>query len=223
MAYFPEFTALIMDNAGNLYGTTGYGGGTSCNAGGSPEPSTRMAICGAQRAPADIASDFQGGSCFGTIFELTPPSTAGGTWTETVQYRLNSLDQNPISGVTLDSTGAVYGVTAVFTYKFSGGALQIIDSFPNHSAPDAYAPTGGVVLAAGGVYNDGTVYKLTPPNYTETILYSFAGGTDGWNPEGPLTLGPGGVLFGTTQIDGNTGCPYIGAQDGCGTVFQATP
>jgi uncharacterized repeat protein (TIGR03803 family) len=176
---------------------------------------------------------YQGGSCFGTIFEVTPPATPTGAWTETVAYRFSNLDQNPTSDVTIDSAGAVYGVTYVETYKFSSGGFTVIDNFPDHNAPSAYAPTGGVVIdsagnvygttGAGGQYNDGTVYKLTPPSYAETILHSFAGGTDGWNPEGPLTFGTGGVLFGTTQIGGNTACDYDDAKDGCGTVFQVTP
>jgi uncharacterized repeat protein (TIGR03803 family) len=122
----------------------------------------------------------------------------------------------------------------VETYKFFDGALTVIGEFSD-IPPNGYPPTGGVILdaagnvygttGAGGQFGDGTVYKLTPPGsgngpWPQTILHSFAGGTDGWNPEGPLTLGPHGVIFGTTQIGGNQGCQLGFGGTGCGTVFE---
>jgi len=193
---------VTLDAHGNLWGATVYGG---------------------------YCQLFQGGSCFGTIFHLTPPSAPGGDWTESVAYRFRNLDQNPTSGVAIDKTGALYGVTYVETYKFSGGSRTVISSFSD-IPPGAYAPTGGVVLdgagnvygttGAGGQYGYGTVYKLTAPAYSQTILQSFAAGTDGWNPEGPMILGPGGALYGTTQIGGNQGCQFGFGGIGCGTVFE---
>jgi len=176
---------------------------------------------------------YEGGSCFGTIFRLTPPSTAAGDWTENVVYRFSNEDQNPTSGVVLDKTGALYGITYVEAYKFSGGALTVIGSFSD-LPPNGYAPTGGVILdragnvygttGAGGQFGKGTVYELTAPTYTQTTLHSFASGTDGWNPEGPLTFGPHGELFGTTQIGGNAGCTqFESGGTGCGTVFEIVP
>jgi uncharacterized repeat protein (TIGR03803 family) len=174
---------------------------------------------------------FQGGSCFGALFELKPTGTVP-AWSETVAYRFSNRDQNPISGVTIDSEGAVYGVTYVETYKFLNGNFSMISSFSD-IPPSGYAPTGGVVIdragnifgttAAGGKYGDGTVYELTARTYTQVTLHSFAGGTDGWNPEGPMTLGPGGVLYGTTQIGGNDGCLLGFGGTGCGIVFQLVP
>lgn len=181
---------------------------------------------------------YEGGSCFGAIFRLTPPSTAGGAWTESVVHRFANRDQNPTSGLVMDKFGALYGVTYVETYRFLGGALTVIDPFPD-TGYNARAPTGGVILdsagnvygttGAGGQFDDGTVYMLTPPAsgsgpWIQTILHSFAAGTDGRNPEGPLTLGPGGVLFGTTQVGGNQGClGFQGDVPGCGTVFEIVP
>ena len=66
----------------------------------------------------------------------------------------------------------------------------------------------------------GTVYKSTPPTYEQTILHRFAAGTDGWNPEGPLTLGPSGVLYGTTQTGGNRGCNVGFGGIDCGIIFE---
>ena len=192
------------DSSGNLWGATLYGG---------------------------YCQRFEGGSCFGTIFFLTPPSAPGGAWTESVGYRFTNADENPNSSVVIDKTGALYGTTYIETYRFFGGDLKVISSFSD-VPPGGYSPTAGVILdsagnvygttGAGGQYGYGTVYKLTAPTYLQTTLHSFAAGTDGWNPEGPLTLGPGGVLYGTTQIGGNQGCNVFGAEGGtgCGTVFE---
>jgi uncharacterized repeat protein (TIGR03803 family) len=197
---------VTLDSQGNLWGATASGG---------------------------YCQRFQGGSCFGTIFELTPPTQADSPWTEAVAHRFSNDDQNPTSGVVIDQTGALYGITYVEAYKFSDGALAVIDNFPD-TPPDGYAPTGGVILdsagnvygttGAGGQFGKGTVYKLTAPTYTPTTLHSFAAGTDGWNPEGPLTLGSHGELFGTTQIGGNQGCgQFESGGIGCGIIFEIVP
>ena len=174
----------------------------------------------------------EGGSCFGTLFLLTPPSAPGGAWTESVLHRFSNGDQNPISGVAMDKSGALYGVTYVETYKFVDGALTVIGTFSD--CPGCgYAPTGGVVLdsagnvygvtAAGGQFGNGTVYELALPNYSQVVLHSFAAGTDGWNPEGPLIIGPSGALYGTTQDGGNQGCQLGFGSVGCGIVFEVVP
>ena len=176
---------------------------------------------------------YEGGSCFGALFKLAPPSAPGGQWTESVVYRFHPGDSNPTSNVVVDKTGAVYGVTYVETYKWSAGVFSVIGKFSD-IPPNGFAPTGGVAVdSAGNVYGTcgaggayaiyGTVYKLTAPDYAQTTLHSFAGGTDGWNPEGPVILGPGGVIYGTTQIGGNTGCNLGTGGTGCGVVFEVTP
>jgi uncharacterized repeat protein (TIGR03803 family) len=202
---------VTLDARGNLWGATVNGG---------------------------FCQQFEGGSCFGAIFRVTPPSTSDGTWTESVVHRFSNSDQNPVSGLVIDKAGALYGVTYVEAYRFFDGALTVIDAFPD-TGYNARAPTGGVILdsagnvygttGAGGQSDDGTVYKLTPPasaggSWTQMILYSFLAGADGQNPEGPLTLGPHGILFGTTQVGGNQGCLGLqGNVPGCGTVFRIVP
>jgi uncharacterized repeat protein (TIGR03803 family) len=65
----------------------------------------------------------------------------------------------------------------------------------------------------GGSGNAGTVFKVTPTG-TESVLHSFAGGSDGALPQLPLTQGSDGNLYGTT--------PY-GGKNGNGVVFRVTP
>jgi uncharacterized repeat protein (TIGR03803 family) len=78
----------------------------------------------------------------------------------------------------------------------------------------------------GGSANLGTVFQLAPPsvpggNWTETILHSFVGGSDGRNPYGGVTFDANGKLYGTTQQGG----PYLCTEQklSCGTIYQLTP
>ena len=128
------------------------------------------------------------GSGCGTIFMLAPPSGANKTWTETVLYSFQGQASNdgsaPETGLVFDKTGSLYGTTA-----------------------------------SGGTFNDGTVFKLTPPAtqggaWTETVLYSFQGGSDGIGPTSEVIFDVKGSLYGTT--------PY-GGSSGYGTVFKLAP
>jgi len=53
---------------------------------------------------------------------------------------------------------------------------------------------------------------------TEAVVYSFAGGSDGNNPNVSL-INVGGLFYGTTSVGGGSTNCY----DGCGTVFSVTP
>ena len=71
--------------------------------------------------------------------------------------------------------------------------------------------------AVGGAYGSGAVFELTPNSdgsWTETVLYSFTGGTDGGTPYAGVIFDPAGNLYGTT---------YVGGVYGYGTVFMLTP
>jgi hypothetical protein len=196
--------AVTFDTEGNLRGTTASGG---------------------------FCQPFQGGSCFGTVFELSPPSQSGGAWQETAIFRFSPADGSPTSGVVIGKDGALYGITYIEGYELVGSVLtRISGTLPEPSgglildaSGNAYGTTGG-----GGEFDDGTVYRLTPPeggstSWTQTILHNFAGGTDGWNPIAPLTLSPSGALYGTAMIGGNQGCQLGLRSVGCGVVFEVTP
>jgi len=135
-----------------------------------------------------------GGSfTFGTVFKLTPH--ANGKWTETVLYSfLGGADgKNPYDGVTMDAKGDLYGTTV------SGGS-------------------GGTCSGDGC----GTIYKLTRADnsWSESVLYSFTGGTDGAGPGGGVVFDKKGNLYGTTPDGGKpNGCGGIG----CGVVYQLAP
>ena len=77
------------------------------------------------------------------------------------------------------------------------------------------------VASRGGTSENGVVFELTPGaggNWTETVLYSFAGGSDGAFPVEGVIFDKAGNLYGVTQDGGGSGC-----FGGCGTVFELTP
>jgi uncharacterized repeat protein (TIGR03803 family) len=127
----------------------------------------------------------------GTVYHISP--TKSGAWTETVLYRFGGSPDagGPLGALVKDSAGNLYGSTS-----------------------------------GGGTLNCGTVFELSPPAvgnaWTDTVLHSFPCGTsDGSQPEGGLTWGPGGVLYGITEYGGyyDLDCYEVG----CGTVFQLLP
>jgi uncharacterized repeat protein (TIGR03803 family) len=127
-----------------------------------------------------------GASNLGTIFQLIKPAVSGGAWNVRVLHTFTGGNDgaNPAGPLVFDSQGALYGTTV-----------------------------------AGGLANAGTVFQLTPPSapggaWTESLLYSFAGTTDGASPTGGLLLGAHGQLYGTTSG---------GGAYGNGTVFALLP
>jgi uncharacterized repeat protein (TIGR03803 family) len=99
--------------------------------------------------------------------------------------------------------------------------LTILYSFGGGN--DGANPYGNLIQASdgslygmtpsGGASGAGTVFKITTAG-VETVLYSFAGGTDGGSPAGSLVEANDGNLYGTTN--------GVGA-NGVGTVFRITP
>jgi uncharacterized repeat protein (TIGR03803 family) len=123
----------------------------------------------------------------GTVFRLMPPGPGGNIWTQSVLYHFNGTDgANPRSDLIFDQRGALYGATRL----------------------------GGI----GGGSGNGVVFKLTPSaqgqTWTQTVLYAFAGGSDGGLPWGGMLLDDHGALYGTTEGGGISGK---------GTVFKLTP
>ena len=171
---------LIRDAGGNLYGVTAYGGTGGCVLLGVP------AGCG-------------------TVYELSPPSEKGGTWTETILYSFPTAKQGyvPNGNLVFDSAGNLYGAT-----QFGGGYGTTCNGFYQYC---------------------GAVFELSPPKtkggkWTEKVLHAFAGIAtgkqfgDGANPNGGLVLDDQGAIYGTTSLGGYN-CLHNSNQ-GCGTVFK---
>jgi hypothetical protein len=120
----------------------------------------------------------------GVVFELSPPATQGGTWTETILHTFNRVTDGdaPTSGLVFDASGNLYGTA-------SGGGPGSGGNVFKMSPP---ATSGG--------------------SWTLTVLHNFNSSTSstayagGCNPQTGVTLGANGVLYGTT--------PYCGANAG---------
>lgn len=206
---------VVLDAAGNLYGTT-FGGG-------------HTAHCT---------------NACGIVFQLKPPSAPGGSWTETVLHRFKGKADGiqPFGGLIL-SHGFLYGTTygggtlgtgTVYQILPTTGEKRIIYNFGVSYGGDGNEPTSSLVVdksgnlygttMAGGSANNGTVFKLSPQadgSWTETVLYRFLDQGDGYSPFAGLTLLKG-VLYGSTSFGGDTTCNAPGGH-GCGTVFQLVP
>ncbi|HWY54581.1 MAG TPA: choice-of-anchor tandem repeat GloVer-containing protein [Terriglobales bacterium] len=167
---------VILDAAGNVYGTTAYGGSGPCTLFGSTV------------------------GC-GVVYEMVPPKTKNGAWTEKVLYNFlgNKDGQFPWGDLVFDKSGNLYGAT-----QFGGGYGSCDAPFYQHC---------------------GTIFKLSPPQtkggkWKEKVLYSFKNGKDGANPNGGLIFDQAGALYGTTYSGGSTtNCVFTGFA-GCGTVFR---
>ena len=186
----------------------------------------------------------------GTIFELVPPATSGGTGSTTVIYSFPGGDHTtihtPDGQVLFSPDGTLYTTTE------AGGVIALAPpTEPGRSwtestiytvEGDLYGLTSGLVLKSGTLYGTGYdgggsgcggAYALQPPlapggAWTETELYGFEGPpNDGCGPSATLTVGLGGVLYGATYYGGSGTVCYLfglpGEDSGCGTVFQLTP
>jgi uncharacterized repeat protein (TIGR03803 family) len=195
---------LIFDAIGNLYGTTFYPDGTtygtvfelSPGSGGTWSESVLYSFPNPTDTGgepwAGLAFD-QAGDLYGTawgagkpgcnsygcggVFQLTPNGTGG--WDETTLYLFTGgVDgSTPLAGVTLDSSGNVYGTTAgggaqtgvvyKLAYESGGWNYRILHTFGADGDPQA----GLILDGAGSLYgttfgnqnvNHGSVFKLTP-------------------------------------------------------------
>jgi len=256
---------LVADSAGNLYGTTSGGGSASCSCGTVFELSppttsggawTERTLYSFQGGTADGArpvgtlifdkdgnlygTTTQGGTNNpGTVFELSPPATAGGVWTETLLWIFNP---NGVGGTTpaslaMDAEGDLFGT------GYQGGANRagvvwellkprvgfntawvekVLYSFGS-VANDAVNPGPNIIFRNGVIYGTttggccGTVFQLVNHSgvWAETVLYRFTG-VEGAVPLGGVVLDAAGNLYGTLYGAGPDPCS-------CGAIYELSP
>jgi|SRR5579871_2815268 len=200
--------SLVMDRAGNLYGTTRAGGASSHGTVFKSSRGTLVPLYSFTRTGSGTfqfpwhsltigpdgtlyGTDKYGGTFFGTIFNLRPPATPCKTalcpWTQTVLYTFSGSDgADPTGNLSFGPAGEIYGGTL-----FGGSGANCNPS-----------PCG-------------VVFKLTPVqgNWTESIIHNFTG-DDGAYPSSGVTFDAQGNLYGTAVGGGvNAG----------GVVFELKP
>jgi uncharacterized repeat protein (TIGR03803 family) len=168
------------------------------------------------------------GQTFKTLFSFDGTDGVQPNYVVLVQGRDGALYGTTAGGGAYSSSGGT-----VFSVK--DGAVQTLYSFcAQTNCIDGTGPTAGLVLGddgnfygttgAGGAYNGGTVFKITPSGNL-TTLYSFCAEsncTDGEYPEATLVLGSDGDFYGTTYWAGANANSSL-YDDGGGTVFKITP
>lgn len=216
------FAGLTIDPAGNLYGTTQYGGLENCDGGG-------PAGCGVAYKLRKINS----GWVISVLYEF--------------EGREDFLPTDP-GTITLGPDGIPYGVQAFGGENEAGLLFQLqppVTAPRSANAPWSYKvdwaygggndggqPSQVIFDPAGNIWgsegdggppnSEGIVYELTPSTsgWNETIIYSFID-TDGYAPAGPVgaQLDSSGNVYGVTRSGGNQQC----GGGGCGTVYELSP
>jgi uncharacterized repeat protein (TIGR03803 family) len=196
----------VVSNSGNIFGTTGQGGGTGC----------------------------QGPGC-GVIFELSPNGNGGQTLSFPRRFT-GELDGNNPRGLSFDAAGNLYGSTdggnrttdcpngcgVVYRMTEKSNGVWTFTHLHYFDGGNGLSPEAVVIGSSGEIYGDtqnggegmGLIYELNPvSNYPETVLYEFFGNADGGQPTSRLTLDSAGNIYGTGTYGGATG----------GVVFAVTP
>jgi uncharacterized repeat protein (TIGR03803 family) len=198
---------VILDPAGNLYGTTEYGGASHCNFGcgtvykldttgnatvlynftGEADGSNPHAGLARDSAGNLYGTTYTGGKYWGVVFKLEPSGQESVLHTFTDE----ADGSRPEAGVVLDSAGNVYGTTY----------------------------TGGIHVGGEG---QGVVYKVDTAG-TLTVLHSFTGGPDGAHPQSGVILDAAGNVFGTAPYGGTShaGVVYRVSANGHETVLYS--
>jgi len=234
-------TGMVLGPGGVIYVTTGAGGtgggalielGPPASPGGAWTPSLLYGFGVAGSFPTSLIAGpggrFYGTTKYGgggTIFELRPPATAGGAWTEKLLFYFDGQDGFHPNPVTLAPNGSLYG--SAWDGPPGGPVFQLSPpSSPGEAWSQTILATFGIsscgpdsplVVRNGNVYgssclSDGrsVVFELQPPAapggpWTNIPLSTFAIPA----PTGSLVVTEDGTVYGTTSnIDANDGTVY---------------
>lgn len=196
--------ALVQAADGNFYGTSYFGG--------------------------NLAGNCAGSGC-GTFFKLAPTGNLTTIYSFCAQQYC--IDGMWPSSLVQAHDGNFYGTTSgggtwsygtVFRITPDGTLTTLYNFGQQNGQVDGAGPSGGVILASdgnfygvtagGGLYEQGTVFRMTPSG-TLTTIHTFCSQpncTDGILPIGGLVQASDGNLYGTTQAGGEL----------YGTVFKVT-
>ena len=188
------WAGVVQDSAGNLYGTTSYGGSAGAGVVFKLDTNGHETLLYNFTGGNDGANPFAGVTLdwAGNLYGTTP---FGGAADAGVVYKLDATGHETV------------------LYSFTGGAdgrYPFYASLVLDSAGSLYGTT-----CCGGAADAGVIYKLDATGH-ETVLYSFTGGADGSHPESALTFDSAGNLYGTTVGGGAAGAGVVWKLDPTG-------
>jgi uncharacterized repeat protein (TIGR03803 family) len=261
------YGGLIFDASGNLYGTASKGiFELSPQSGGLWTLQVLYTPSGETDASGPVnglifdksgnlygASESGGAyAAYGTVFELSPPQSGTGPWTEQILHSFNNnfVDgYRPLGSLVFDANGNLYGTTSYGGVNGMGTVFELTPGTGGvwtetilYSQSYAETPYANLIFdTEGNLYSTsfsggapgqnvgihGTVFELSPPQsgtaWTEQILHSFAeDATDGGSPAAGLIFDAKGNLYSTTFHGG----PFYTESDTAntdGTIFELLP
>ncbi len=198
----PYSVNLVIDNAGNLYGTTLDGGDLNC---------------GGQGVGCGVVFKIDPAGNETVLYAFTGSVDGGGPLAGLVRDSQGNLYGTASSGG-LDSCGVVFKVdptgNETVLYNFIHGEVQ-----PALQASSLLLDPAGNLYGTtlyGGSLQDGTVFEVSSQGvYTQIHSFDIS---DGLYPETGLIRDNAGNLYGTTSQGGNYSCSL-----GCGVIFKITP
>jgi uncharacterized repeat protein (TIGR03803 family) len=204
--------SLVIDGAGNLYGTADSAFKLSPGTRGWTEVALHLFTGNngdglfPQAGPIrDTAGNLYGTTRYGgggpicadgcgTVWELEPPASddvsGGKAWKEIILHR--------------------------FGFASDDGAFPSLGQLAMDGDGNNYGAAGGGKLPYGIIFKLARVMDGSSVKWRETILYNLSGGADGNGPGGGVILDSAGNLYGTTIAGGSSNC-------GCGVAFKLPP
>jgi len=230
---------VILDSAGNLYGTTYYGGAANAGVVYKVDPTGQETLLHSFTGGADGANPYAGviadaaGNLYGTTY-------LGGANGQGVIYKLDTANVEtvlhafggqvggfPQSGLVADAAGNFYGTVVDAVYKLDATGHYTVLKGLSVNSPGGEASVGTLAIdAAGNLYGTtrtsqapdspsrfGLVYKLGTGNVL-TVLYRFPGppqhgNSVGGGPTAGVLLDPAGNIYGATPYGGVGGMVYV--------------
>lgn len=243
------YAGLVFDAKGNLYGVTKTGGRYGSGVVFKLRPSlsgwTQRVLYpfykyGGANPTGTLIFDRMGrlygtltqggGHRAGAVFRLTH-KTKGWNYTDLFRFTGASDGGDPVGGLTLDSSGNIYGTSQSFGADGAGNAFElkhsntgwnevVIWTFSFVNGSGGFPSSSMLFDAAGNLYGSdyNQVFELSPNlvgGWGETTLYTFSGGNDGGDPSfGGVVEDSQGNFYGTTRDGGNSNY---------GVVYEITP
>jgi uncharacterized repeat protein (TIGR03803 family) len=200
----PSYSNLVVDETGNVYGTTVQGGNSGCPGGKGCGVVFKVDRAGKETVLYTFSGGADGALPFGTLVR----DAVGNLYGTTEEGGANNYG----TVFKLDTTGA-----ETVLYSFGGGPNGPDGAYPiaglvRDAAGNLYGTTG-----AGGAGGIGTVFNVDKTG-EESVLYAFRAGSGGIPLYGSLVRDAAGSLYGTTLYGGSG--EWCVPLEGCGVVFK---